>query len=88
MTEITKLIKKYEQQVPVKDLAKQFGIHRLTVTALLRRHGVELRRSGLEPAEVRQPPACVSKAGHWSGWERGSVLIRRRCGGRCELLAS
>jgi hypothetical protein len=53
MTEITKLIKKYEQQVPVKDLAKQFGIHRLTVTTLLRRHGVELRRSGLEPAEVQ-----------------------------------
>jgi hypothetical protein len=53
MTEITKLIKRYEQPLPVKDLAKQFGIHRLTVTALLRRHGVELRRSGLESADVQ-----------------------------------
>ena len=35
MTEITKLIKKYEQQVPVKELAEQFGIHRTTVTAIL-----------------------------------------------------
>lgn len=27
----SELIKEYEKHVPVKDLAKQFGIHRLTV---------------------------------------------------------
>jgi hypothetical protein len=30
----------------------RFGIHRLTVTELLRRHGVELRRVGLSQAEI------------------------------------
>jgi transposase len=53
MTEIKELIKECERQVPVKELAQRFGIHRLTVTALLRRYGVELRRSGLDPAEVQ-----------------------------------
>ena len=37
MTEVSELIKKYEQQVPVKELAEQFGIHRTTVTAILQR---------------------------------------------------
>jgi DNA-binding NtrC family response regulator len=56
MTEVTKLISAYEQQASVKELAhkelahkelaQQFGIHRTTVTALLQRHGVELRHSG------------------------------------------
>jgi lambda repressor-like predicted transcriptional regulator len=52
MTGVTELINAYEQEVPVKDLAQRFGIHRLTVTALLRRHGVELRRAGLAPEEI------------------------------------
>jgi hypothetical protein len=46
MTEITKLIKVYEQQEPVKELAQKFGIHRSTVTAILERSGVERRRLG------------------------------------------
>jgi hypothetical protein len=32
MTEVTMLIKEYEQQATVKELAQRFGIHRLTVT--------------------------------------------------------
>jgi DNA-binding MarR family transcriptional regulator len=40
VTEITKLIKAYKHPESLTELAKQFGIHRLTVTALLRRHGV------------------------------------------------
>jgi AraC-like DNA-binding protein len=47
MTEVTKLIKEYEQHASVKELAQRFGIHRTTVTELLRRHGVEMRRPGL-----------------------------------------
>lgn len=42
-TEVANLISAYREQVPVKELAHRFGIHRVTVTALLRRHGVELR---------------------------------------------
>ena len=52
MTEVTELIKEYEQHASIKDLAKQFGIHRLTVTALVRRHGVELRRTGLAKEDI------------------------------------
>ena len=62
MTEITNLIKKYEQQASVKDLAKQFGIHRLTVTAHLQRHGVKLHQNGLAPDEV-QAAARLCTAG-------------------------
>ena len=35
MTAVAELIKEYKQQVPVKDLAQRFGIHRATVTDLL-----------------------------------------------------
>jgi transposase len=64
MSEITELIKKYEQQVPVKELAKQFGIHRLTVTALLRRHGVELRRVGLAQEDIQTAASLYDQG--WS----------------------
>jgi hypothetical protein len=52
MTEVTELIKAYEQQETIKALAQRFDIHRVTVSALLRRHGVELRQTGLAPDEV------------------------------------
>jgi hypothetical protein len=52
VTEVAELIKEYESQVPVGDLAKKFGVHRLTVTAHLQRHGVELRQVGLAPEDI------------------------------------
>ena len=52
MTEITELIKEYEEGALIKDLGQRFGIHRLTVTALVRRHGVELRRTGLAKEDI------------------------------------
>jgi hypothetical protein len=52
MTEVAELIKEYEQGALVKELAQRFGVHRVTVTALLQRHGVELRRSGLVPEVI------------------------------------
>jgi transposase len=63
VTEIRKLIKAYKHQDSVTELAKQFGIHRLTVTALLRRHGVEQRPVGLTPTEI---PEAASLYGQ--GW--------------------
>jgi lambda repressor-like predicted transcriptional regulator len=57
MTEITELMKEYQQGASVKELAQRFGIHRVTATAVLQRHGVELRRSGLVPADI---PAAAS----------------------------
>ena len=64
MTEITELIKEYEQRGPVNQLAQQFGIHRTTVTALLRRHEVKLRRAGLAPAEI--PTVALLYSQGWS----------------------
>jgi transposase-like protein len=52
MIDVAELIKVYEQQVPVKDLAQRFGIHRATVTVLLQRHGVELRKLRLPPTGI------------------------------------
>jgi len=50
--EVRELIKEYEQGALIKELAQRFGIHRLTVTALLRRHGVKLRQAGLAPEDI------------------------------------
>jgi hypothetical protein len=68
MTEVTELIKEYEQQATVKELAQRFGIHRLTVSALLKRHGIELRPIGLTDEQVADAchlyPAGRSLARH------------------------
>ena len=61
--EVAELIEVYRAARSIKQLAQRFGIHRVPVTALLRRHGVELRRSGLAPEEV---PEAISFYGQ--GW--------------------
>ena len=55
--EVAELIEVYRAGRSIKQLEQRFGIHRVTVTALLRRHGVALRRSGLAPEEV---PEAIS----------------------------
>jgi hypothetical protein len=72
MTEVTELINAYEQEVSVKDLAQQFGIHRLTVTALLRRHGVELRRAGLAPEDIQAAASLYGRG--WSCARLGAMF--------------
>jgi DNA-directed RNA polymerase specialized sigma24 family protein len=62
-TEVTQLIKAYGEQASVKELAQSIGIHRVTVTALLRRHRVELRLAGLEPEEIQAAARL-----HSEGW--------------------
>ena len=52
MTEVAELIKEYERGVMVKELAERFGVHRVTVTALLQRQGVEIRKTGLVPEVI------------------------------------
>jgi DNA-binding CsgD family transcriptional regulator len=51
-TEVIELIVAYGDGESIKHLAQRFGIHRVTVTALLRRHGVELRPAGLTSDHV------------------------------------
>jgi DNA-directed RNA polymerase specialized sigma24 family protein len=60
---VTQLIKAYGEQASVKELAQSFGIHRVTVTALLRRHRVELRLAGLGPEEIQAAARL-----HSEGW--------------------
>lgn len=62
--EVTELIAAYEDYEPVHRIAQQFGIHRVTVTALLRRHGAKLRRAGLAPDE--RPAAARLYSQGWS----------------------
>jgi hypothetical protein len=63
-SEVEELIKEYEEGAMVKELAQRFSIHRLTVTAILRRHGVKLRRAGIAPEEV--PAAARLYRQGWS----------------------
>jgi hypothetical protein len=55
----------YGERKSVKELAQTFGIHRVTVTVLLRRHGVQLRRAGLaaEAAHAVRTGVVVCPAG-------------------------
>jgi hypothetical protein len=46
------LIDAYRAGARIKDLARQFDVHRTTVPSLLARHGVELRPVGLSPDQV------------------------------------
>jgi lambda repressor-like predicted transcriptional regulator len=46
------MIEEYERGALIKHLGERFGVHRVTVTALLRRNGVHLRQLGLANDEV------------------------------------
>jgi hypothetical protein len=83
---VRELIKEYKQQATVK-LALRFGIHRVTVTALLRRQGMELRHAGLTPEPL--PMAAKLYRQGWSLARLGKrfALIRRQCGAGFATLA-
>jgi hypothetical protein len=89
VTEVAELIKEYESQVPLKDLARKFGVHRLTVTACLQRHGVALRQVGPAPEDITTaallydgdgvtfaPLVELLSATTWPGWPVRSNLCR------------
>jgi len=46
---VTKLVAAYRAGGRIKQLAAQFGIHRLTVSSILQREGVTLRPRGIHP---------------------------------------
>ena len=94
--QIDALIAGYEAGKTMKDLAVEFGINRLTVSAHLRRAGVPLRRSGLDTEQTAEA-ARLYDAG-WSpvklaerfgvsadtvliALRRAAVVIRPRRGG-------
>jgi hypothetical protein len=54
----------YRSGKATKELSGQFGIHRATVTAILRRLGVDLRQRGLTDEQVAE--ACCLYPEGWS----------------------
>lgn len=49
---VAKLVAAYRAGGRVKQLARQFGIHRLTVSSILQREGVTLRPRGAHPDDL------------------------------------
>jgi transposase-like protein len=59
--EITELLAGHEAGTSVKALAKQFGIHRLTVSQIAKRAGIEPRRSRTTPTQRKQAAALYAE---------------------------
>jgi transcriptional regulator of acetoin/glycerol metabolism len=70
--EVARLLAAYQAKEPVHKLAKRFGIHRVTVTALLKRHGIELRHAGIAPEQV--PVAATLYRQGWSLVKLGELF--------------
>ena len=51
-TEVALLAQQYQSGAAVHELAERLGIHRNTVSLHLRRHGVTMRRRGLDPEHI------------------------------------
>lgn len=62
--QIQHLIASYQAGATVYEVAAQFGIARQTVSGILKRHGVPLRRQGLTPEQIDQ--AARLYQGGWS----------------------
>jgi len=94
--EVDALVAGYEAGETTKELAAEYGIHRVTVSSHLRRAGIPLRRSGLNAAQIAEA-ADLYRAGYSSeriaerfgvnadtvirALRRAGVAIRRRRGG-------
>ncbi|CAN5320547.1 hypothetical protein BH11ACT1_BH11ACT1_26770 [soil metagenome] len=50
----SEVVRRYEAGAQMKYLAKHFGVHRSTVSAILKRQGVSTRQSGLSADQVDQ----------------------------------
>jgi len=60
---VAELIDGYRGGAKIKDLAQRFGVHRTTVTCLLRRHNVQPRPVGLSPGQL-----CDATRLYREGW--------------------
>ena len=61
--EVKALVETYISGSLIKDVASQFGVHRATVTTILRREGIELRPVGLSDDNVTEAGRLYQ-----SGW--------------------
>lgn len=62
--QVTELLAAYQGGSTVLELAASYGVHRTTVTGLLKRHGVPFRPPGLDPADL--PEAIRLYEAGWS----------------------
>jgi DNA-binding MarR family transcriptional regulator len=47
-------VQRYQAGDLMTELAERYGIHRRTVSAILKRHGVPTRASGLSPEQIQR----------------------------------
>jgi DNA-binding transcriptional regulator LsrR (DeoR family) len=62
--QVAELAAAYSSGQTIKELATRYGVHRVTVRALLQRHGVERRQVGLTDAQAAE--ACRLYPEGWS----------------------
>ncbi|UOT06793.1 helix-turn-helix domain-containing protein [Rhodococcus opacus] len=70
--ETAQLVERYQAGALIKELAREFGINRQTVSKLLARAGVPLRPRGLSPSQVAEA-ARLYETG-WSLFRIGEQL--------------
>ena len=78
------LVARYQAGDLMSELAQRYGIHRRTVSAILKRHGVPTRPSGLAPEQVQRAVLMyaqgrsLAKIGKLLGVDAGTVHARLR----------
>jgi transposase-like protein len=78
------LIARYRAGDLMSDLAQRYGVHRRTVSAILKRHGVPTRASGLAPEQIQRAVLMyaqgqsLAKIGKQLGVDAGTVHARLR----------
>jgi transposase-like protein len=78
------LVCRYQVGAQMSYLAQHYGVHRSTVSAILKRHGVSTRQSGLSAEQVRQAVLLYAQGkslaiiGNELGVDTGTVHNRLR----------
>lgn len=70
--EVASLVERYQAGATARQLAGEFGIHRVTVGKLMRREGVRLRLDGLDPSQVEKAAQLYARG--WSSARIGAQL--------------
>jgi len=82
--QVQRLIEDYQAGATVYELGDRFGINRRTVSAILKRHGVTMRRRGLSPEQVDEAVRLyeagwsLARIGERMGVDPTTVLNRLR----------
>ncbi|MCA1705986.1 MAG: hypothetical protein LC808_23080 [Actinobacteria bacterium] len=82
--QVRELISGYQAGSTVYQLGEQFGIDRRTVSRILHRHGVPMRRRGLSPAQIDEAIRLygegwsLARIGERMGVDPTTVLARLR----------